>query len=421
MSVVVRIESVLDKNLIDLYSGPRAPGQRRLFVVPKSALRDAVPPGRVKRYGMTLLQALLDAGDEKLKDDVNNVLATGGCLSFLLESDAAEKHSWEALYQNSFVCLDQDKRVARLVRHVNPDYTPLGLDFPLRILALLSATRISAQDEWSAILGAARDVVTRPDGFPISLTVLTGEEELMDRINEEARKNPVAGLTVKADPVPVEKRFEYEINRPPRPHVVHFFCHGHVDSGVRELRIADVNNYPRGTTYGVPVEVLAKMRVIRGALLVVFNACKSALGESEMYSITRQLVCGGAAAAVGMMEKIDPIDSKEFSERFYPALLDEIGAARDELRRQPGKADIELAKAMYGPRSAMSKSPRVPDDDREWTFPVLYVRQHGIQVQSIEPSGRVASADNSRKGIANFLPPDTPPEIAAALAGEGSG
>ena len=97
----------------------------------------------------------------------------------------AHQLSWEALYRNrTFLALDKRWPIARLPRGGNPtDTDPIRRAFapPLRLVCVLSAIGAEARKEWDGVYAAVKAVRER---LPIHVTLLVGEQELLDEVNK---------------------------------------------------------------------------------------------------------------------------------------------------------------------------------------------------------------------------------------------
>ena len=379
------------------------------FVCSLVPLRNWPPPEPVRHYGTALLDHLLTCGDESVRKAVGHVLDDSGTLYFYLEADTAELQSWEALCKQHFFTLKPDWCIARLVKpNVDPDYSPVPYQPPLRLLALMSAAKIEAAGEWQVLYKASRDAAAA--GLRIRLHLLAGEETLVDQIRKESKaKQKNLELSVKPMPtLPVD--VEHEINEF-RPHLLHFFCHGQVRSGIRELRLADVNGWRKDETFGMSVEMLTSNEGVRGSWLIVINACKGAMAGEQMHSLTHALVAAGvpaACAAAGMMEQIDPLAANKFCEHFYPAVFNEIRSVSARLQKEEVGTGMELewASTMYEPRAALSQLYPSPFEARQWTLPVLYMRRHGFKVRLTKPTAPKPPAEDIRLDWLKLLPSD---------------
>jgi hypothetical protein len=424
--VVVWIgDSGLGHDAIKLDSAPDGLGRNctpKPFDCTIEPLRTWVTPEPVSMYGTALLDCLLKS-DENVRKGIEHVLNTEGTLGFFLEADSALAQSWETLFRgpDEFFSLKPKWRIARLVKpDEDPEPTPVPYESPLRVMALLSAPQINAGPEWTALYDAVQQAAN--GGLSISLHVLIGQEDLLDQVQvlalAQAKPNNLT-LTVKAMPdLPIGVEAELKAFK---PHILHFFCHGKVSVGVRELCLADVTLWNKGKTYPMTIGDLADNEGVKGSWLVVVNACKGAMAGSDMHSLTHALVAAGVPAAIGMMEQVDPVDANEFTRYLFPAVFAEISAAYERLRDQsPGvAAELEWAKAMYPPRRALSQHERNADSAneghaeidfshryREWTVPVLHVRRQGFHVRRTAAAAPPKAAKTIFEDWLSSLPPE---------------
>ena len=398
--VVIWITSMLNTKIIKLDSGPDRyvnDAQESEFVFDVKPLYQWPSPNAVGEYGNKLYD-ILSKSDPSVQKAIEHVLADQGSLYFFIGAQYAEMHSWEALCKRSgtqiveagdstdpahfydFFALQSKWKIARMVKpNKDPDATVVPFDTNLRILATLSATGISGEEQWKSLWNAVETVASKD--LPIQMCVLTGEELLLDKLQNHAKhlKNEHVRLTV-SDVPDSALGMQIELNRF-RPHLVHFFCHGEVTVGKRQLLLADLKRYRAHESFELTLEKLLDTAA-KEAWLVILNCCRGAK-VAELHSLTHRLVAGGVPAAVGMMEDVDPLLAHKFCDRFYPAALEEIrDAVRALKKRDQGEGiEIEWARAMWAPRAALGD--RKPSEERHWTFPVLYVRRYPSQIRLV--------------------------------------
>ena len=237
---------------------------------------------------------------------------------------------WEAMYDDAsgaYVC-----RRDQLVRHVSVAsvVTPLAVDLPLRILA----------------------VVSSPDG-PDELDMAAERRQL---------NNPLSDL--------IDER-EVELVRAPSAvwanlqetlldgpwHVVHFVGHGKFEPDLGEGALALVQRDGSADWVGASriVDLLRRARPV--PRLVVLNSCSGAtVGTNDLFSSTAAaLVRGGVNAVTAMQYEFSDLAAPVFTRGFYTALA--RGQGVDEAVSNGRVAIIGLNGKTL-----------------EWVTPVLYLR-----------------------------------------------
>lgn len=386
-------------------------------------------PEPVRCYGERLFERLSGPNSEKIARAIQQTLMNGGTVDLKFKADQWERHAWEALCKDSnFFLLQPGRGIARIVDPWQTPRSDCRIEQRLRMMAVLSAAGMTGESEWSALHSAVKDNADDRRGLPIELRVLTGEERLLDKINNE---EGIAGrLEIRADPIKDKnqanvtaaiKRF--------RPHLLHFFCHGVFAGGAGALRIAEIDQHREGmrdknfaespdgsfaVDYGQLQDIIKASRGEDWLWLIVLNACKLGGGEADVSSLVRKLVAGGAPATVGMTEEIDPIDSGEFCRGFYPAVFAEIGRIDAALTASGAGLEIDWAKLLYEPRNGISNS-RVPASrNRQWTLPVLYRQSEPFLIRP----GQTDSIRRGQTDLARRFVNDLTPALQEAGASE---
>lgn len=421
---------------------PGAEVQRRLTITPAEVI-DWTNASAVRQHGQKLGQALCEhpaiknALDTLLQTPANDVHS----LFFNLVSEDAERFHWEALWDpnNAFLALDARWPIARIAKSVAERNLPSIREFmpPLRITAVLSAAGISAVPEWDSL----EKVVTeaRNSGLEIVLTLLVGEEDLLDKIQAAAPPQ----TTVETITTQVE--MEQALRRS-QPHIVHFFCHGSVShqrrlmlASFQDWLVSDADGSQVVSSVQLPIKDLVGMEALANAWLVTLNCCEGAkavenaangTGEAqqrqreELHSMVRELVATGVPAAIGMLEPLDASDAHAFCTGLYQSIFTDL---QNLLKNAAAKPDVEInwAQSLRSARlSVLSRHGNDPNQFREWTIPALYVRPERFRLslatvdQTAEPVVAAAASSSDQRllmrqvqdvtDILRALPPSTP-------------
>jgi hypothetical protein len=408
--IVIQIQKApLNKILVDLHQAPNMPvnpiGVTELQCDPAT-----LPPWNtaqgVRLRGEKVLQSLLDSHDDvrqALLTQLNNAQANSCRIKFWLRHfGPAEQICWEALWRpgRNFLALNRRWPIGRIAGTrprpvIDLGSNPIDNTHPLRVLAVISAAGVRAKAQWNSLYEAVQR--GRQPQFPIHITVLTGEQELSDQIFQQANADPNLVLKPIANTsIDLERAIETAM-----PHVIHFFCHGSSTFSTPRLEIATFDSFDGANPVEKPVvldaEQLSNLRSIREAWLVTLNCCEGGAGSKEIASLTYSLVTLGAAAVVGMTESLEVLDAHEFCKEFYPEVFQTIERAVSEARIK-GRSTLEWDDALYAPRIAIrDKHPNGPDDERQWTLPVLYMQLEPIQLHSPPPGPAPAESPVTRK------------------------
>ena len=392
---------------------------------------DSMPPwqapGAVRLHGKTLYEKLVGAHPA-----INQVLTTAlqtpnqsPALYFHLLSDDAERFAWETLYeqQNGFLALQCQWAIARMAdSSANIDRAPIVVfDAPLRVMALLSAHNVSAQPEWQQLKTAVKE--SRGAGFPVSLSVLVGEEPLFNQIESEVAAEGLTDITVA--PLPNATEAIKDAVNTFAPHILHFFAHGSVGFGAATLQMAHFGDagLPSGSIR-LAVSELLRFDAIRDVWLVTLNCCETGRAVPDMHSMAHRLVADGVPAALGMMEPIAPVDAHQLCGAFYRSTFKYLQSVL--ANNATADVEIEWSHVLHPIRSALKDfhiQDGDPDSRREWTLPVLYVRPDRFFVTrkaapTTVPRDTAAPADPEMRrrldmigGFLRNLPPDAPEDL----------
>lgn len=105
------------------------------------------------------------------------------------------------------------------------------------------------------------------------------------------------------------------------PDVVHFICHGAIESGKAVIQLLDDNQRTQESITADNLEVM--LRGPSGKLpIVVFNACMSGVpvGVQQVEPLAARLCRRGAPLAIGMSGTVDDQASRVFARSWYAAL-----------------------------------------------------------------------------------------------------
>jgi len=381
----------------------------------------------VQTYGCGLWAALLvhDAVKKALTDLQENQAP----LYFELENTEAERLLWETLCDRPghFIALDADSPICRVVHQVyaRPDraFTP-----PLRMLAILSAHNVPAEEEWRGLLKAFTDHADR--GLPLRLHVMVSEQELFNQIQRLAgvdmQGRPLGNggavwLSAGMLPRPVSELLQLITDY--SPHILHLFCHGRADVGQPRIEIASPLDWGEPEPREPLILEVAKLRYYTGYFrdlwFATLNFCGSA-AIGEVHSLTTQLVTLGLPAAVGMREPIGQQAANDFSRALYAALIPQLIGLLRRGNTQGEPVEINWPRLLDAPRGVLSDKNRYgdPSGHREWTVPVLYVGNRGLRIdcRRDEPTPTAGrGVDTIREAIDNLPREATPPEVLVKL------
>lgn len=316
-----------------------------------------------------------------------------GPIYFRTGSAYSELVCWEALNRaGNFFTLGRWP-ISRIAREVNsePRTQPYPFDGTLRVMAVLSAYGVSAEEEWNGLKEAIASA--RADGLSVKLSVILGEEGLLAKATADcaARGDEVAPLVGSGyDLLRLIEQF--------RPQVLHFFCHGRTEVRDHTLEMARIRDRKEESGRGsvqLKAEHLKSSPVIsKEVWLVTLNCCKMGGGTSEVRSMTHSMVAeGGIPAAVGMLEPINADDAHAFCRYFYPELFallrSDLGDLQSESGTNPNAVKvIEWAATMSRARQGLQERHPSGGSRPCWTLPALYVRPEMFSVQLTQPGAR---------------------------------
>jgi len=292
-----------------------------------------------------------------------------------------ESLPWESLHhgEKGFLALDERWPIARLVND-SIGMKERVFDPPLRILGVLTALGVEAKPEFERLYTALQKA---PVESQLSLFVC--EEQLKNDIDALSdQRVRVAYLTSKEDFFSESMGF--------KPHLLHFFCHGHAMQGSPHLELATRAAWETGQSNAISLETGELRRMKEGAWVLVLNCCEGSKDAEGSSSLAYSLVSEGFPAVVAMRRAIAVPDANIFCESFYQAVFAEL----ERLKRND-EIDIEWARVMHAPRTALrDKYPLPPTQAAaafaEWTLPVLYVRSESLRrrkLTALAPEGNL--------------------------------
>jgi hypothetical protein len=385
-------------------------------------------PNPVQCYGEALLQCLNGVNDINVKEAIKYAVNSDGTIYFKLKSADWEAQAWEALWDDSdFFLLKPRRGIARVVDVARyRGAVTFGLDLPARIMAVLSAAGLSNAPQWDALYRAATQNAAFANGLPVSLHLLTGEEELADRVRHEARKDDRLSVTV-ANIDRGRVRTVSEQIKLFRPHILHFFCHGQVVQNVGVLRLSDTDQHLESMSGARPAdgaptsfkmdysafrEIIDLARAQGWLWLTVLNACKLGAAAANVSALTQKFALAGVPAAVGMTEEIEENDASEFCNAFYSSLYLELTNTSAVLQKDDECA-IDWAKLLHGPRMGISDRRAPASCYPQWTFPVMYVGGSDFKLKRDRKTTDLAHT--MRDGAIQQLR-NAPPDLLATIA-----
>jgi CHAT domain len=241
-------------------------------------------------------------------------------------------------------------------------------------MAIISAFGVHGQDkEWDYLQAAL--VTARGNGLDVRLKLLVGDPSLRKKIDE--------GIAAGLDWVEVShidktgNRVTQEITKW-EPNIVHFFCHGRSDGGEQWIELATGSDYEDTTATSGTVRIgtrdlVALSITLANPWLLTLNCCDSGHATEEIQSMALRVVSAGFPAAVAMLEPVDASDAHEFTRAFYKNVFASLARTHTELAVKE-QAPFEWVGAMYDARIAIRDLHGDPENTKEWTLPLLYVR-----------------------------------------------
>lgn len=346
-------------------------------------------PNAVKAHGATIWSKL--AAHPPVRKALEYALASPQevrPIYFLVNAAGAERLSWESLCdgQGNFLALDPRWPIGRIAESTvdqtapPPDFAP-----PLRLMAVLSALKVDAAEQWQKLRGAV--LKARANALDIEVKVVVGQEELQDDIQADIAAGTLAGASV--HPMPLDLVGFDDLLSGFAPHILHFFCHGVVGFGSAELQLGTVNDWAQGTAVAslkLPVSQLRLLPALQRVWLVVLNCCSSGQPAGELHSMAHDLVASGVPAAVGMIEPVGAADADTFTESFYDALFARLREALGPQNPDPF-VEIDWSVTLHRPRLRLvAGHDGNPENARQWLVPALYTQLEPFRVRRSAPA-----------------------------------
>lgn len=384
-------------------------------------LPDLENPDAVRTYGKSLVEALGRHGA------VQNVLEQcfgvtppeAATLQFDIATVEAERYRWETLYHEpKFLALHEACTMRRVVSNglagVPP---PCGYDGRIRIVALLSPAQVDSANEFRALadaFDAAR--AAHPDvGFELHAYI--GQAELLAAIREdiEAGRHP----DIAVYPMPASTAALEQELRVRTPQILHCFCHGLVQDGVRILQFATRTDHaagePEGSVSLSITRLVALQAIHNNTWLTVLNSCSGAEAVPRLNSMAGTLTRSTSPVTIGMADRIHEADATLFSQNFYPRALLLVGAAAGATSKTQA-VPLDLGLAIGDARYALHKAAQAGDarNFRRWCLPVMYQRAAGLSLIRVAPPEEQARL----KMVADLLrslPADAPKKLRIEL------
>jgi hypothetical protein len=378
-------------------------------------------PAAVRQYGQTILGHLNQhPGVMEALQAAMAIPPGQRCpIYFRVEVGQPERVYWETICDAAghFLALDRRWPVGRVAEsRIAQESRWHTFSPPLRLMALISAAGVDATPEWQGLAGAIAQA--RNAGIGVEALVFVGQTALHDAIQAQIQNGTLQGVQVR--PMPDRRAAIEDVIVSWRPHILHFFCHGHSGHGVAQLQLATFADELQAKAAGSTVIHLTDLEAIAARRdidiwLVVLNCCMGAQAVDGLPSMARTLVSAGVPAVVAMAEPVAAADAHEFTGSFAPMLLGSL--AQRLAAAQPNvPVEVEWADLLSSPRVALRDLHGEPSDHRYWALPVLYVRTEPFAVAMVAGGGM--AEDKRRRvdmiaGLLRSLPQDTPAEARA--------
>jgi hypothetical protein len=316
-----------------------------------------------------------------------------------LQSARAEDLPWETLNDGNgkYLALEDRWPLGRMTASTSTYDGEYAFNLPIRLMAIMSATNISARQEWDALYESAKGLQ-----LPILLHALVGEDELKAHI--ESLTDPNVNTMVSTLPPQGEDVLE-EIEQF-APNILHFFCHGSTVDGPHLLLATRADWVVGRGDSSVILEAGSLSRVKnlnRHTWLVVLNCCLGAAASERTHSLARSLVKAGFPAVIGMREIVDSGDANTFCQKFYESLFNEL---KQIAKLDDEAVDVCWAKLLHRPRRGLRDSHaagKIPSkaaaETKQWTLPVLYVRKSPFKLRTPSKNETLSDFEKLKRQI----------------------
>lgn len=341
---------------------------------------------QLDQAGISQLGQALFAELEKSAGVAQELAGTraGGASVCLELSAGCEDVPWEVLFDQhlpEFLALRNDVPLARLPQDAGPppSVPPHTIGDPIEMVAVLSVLPFDPYAEFESIRRAVEN-----SGASVNLTVLLGHRQARDQI--EALDLPwVTVDTVGATGMDLVQNI-----RKRRPQILHFSCHG-ADGAV--LEVATTSDWRRHNSDG---STQSSIRVDHSVLdfgdpadwpwLITLNACEGAAVPANGFGgapLARRLVENGAAAVVGMRERVPNQEAEIFAEALYYGVLNGLHRGWQQSQTSQKTIVVDWGRFLAGARNQLKlRATSSALAARVWTLPVLYVRQKPFMLRA---------------------------------------
>lgn len=372
-------------------------------------------------YGSRLTQALCSHQAVKRELDFffKGVDPDRASLQFCIGTSDGERYRWETLYTApEFLAVKGHCSLKRIIPsglHGVP--APRHYHGPIRMAAFLSPAGVSSAAEFEAIAGAVQAAAAQ--GTDLALTVFVGEKALLDKIGERIARGALKGVS--ARPMPGSTAALEKILKDEPVQLLHFFCHGHLQDGIRFLRFATISDHMDKVAEGsvdLSIDRLREIQGLQGTVwMTVLNSCSGAQEVPGLYSMAATLARSASPVTIGMAEQVHATDATMFASAFYPNALRIIGKATEN-KAQHESATIDLGPAVGAARRAMYQAAQAGEQEgfRRWCLPVMYQREAGLTVVSTPDPAMMERIETVAKFL-RMLPGDAPKGLREKVIG----
>lgn len=341
----------------------------------------------VKLYGENLLNALRTAhpGVNEVFNQLKAALtAQSQELYFKFGNALADQQYWETLNDNNqFISLRQNPeiQIGRIPDATQGTGGGTRSIYPkvLCIMAYLSALGLTAQSEWDSLFSAVSNAIAK--GLNIKLVVRVGEPGLLQAIQSQIHQQGLNFVDVALIP-----QFAVEVEddlKKHRPHILHLYCHGAVQGSQKFLSLATFANWldhSQGNPLSTkPLTLISDNLKSAGLWLIVLNCCQGARAAGSACSLAYDLVAKHEIPAViGNLDDVPLTNASILSNRLYAEIADLLANWHGN-----GNSEITFVwpRVLASVRRQLASQHNLPDEERSWSIPVVYVRNVDFVVQ----------------------------------------
>jgi hypothetical protein len=297
----------------------------------------------------------------------------------VVSEGAVELIGWETLCDRSdaFLSLDQRFPIGRIVEIQHDEKrAPTSMRPPVRLMAIISAMGADGRPEWDHLFAVA--TAARAAGLPVEFRVLVGDPALRAVIDPIAT-DPVNAGWLSVSHVDGKGTEVVQAISQWKPQIVHVFSHGFADDTDQCLELATTNDYLLEAKKGSVVirtrQLEQMVDLLPNPWLLTLNCCDTGRAAAALNSMAYRVVRAGFPAAVAMLEPVNENDAHVFTKAFYGRmfrLLEDVAATLTHAEEAP----FEWLRPMSAVREALVEEHQDADPTcvREWSLPVLYVR-----------------------------------------------